>query len=346
VATYWRPPPLTTIPLASVAPFQLEDQSALYPKSTNSLLDTSGAMGPDGSLSPRPFPIHLRGAIEHTVLGGAPLLPPASRVPTPRTIFLRGEAPASDFGTDDADVVVRAYALQPASEPCAVDTELPADRTDTITAMLALCQDRQASSARKSVSLSGGAWIPTLLSERTLNAPGPVEMQLAIPDDVFFFAVECRASLPATPTVAVAPSCLRVNYLGPTNQLDDTIQVPRPIPEPALSRGTFGQWTVRMTDEPAGDYLLPTFDYPFVKVKTDAGAEVPTYQFDRRPVIRFDGVARTYSLSYDLRRELAIFGAWVLVMAGLLAVWVYRRPLTATLFRRRERAAEQGDGRR
>lgn len=332
--TYWRQPMLTNEVQTSIAPSQLNDQSAFFSKSFKGLLDTSGAVGPDGSLNARPFPLGLRSATEHVPPGGAGLLPPASRAQWPRTIFVRGEATASDFGLSDASAVVRVYALRMSSEPCATDAEIPADRRDLITALVALCQARRGPGTNPSVAVSGSVWNPILLDERTLLAPGPVDMQVTIPEDVFFFALECgRPS--ASPAVA---GCLHVDYLGPANQPDGTVRVPQALPPRALSRAPFGQWTIRLTDEPPGDYLLPTFDYPFVRVTNEQGEEVAAYQFDRRPVIRFDGVAQTYSVRFDLSLELAIATAWAGAAVVLVAILVLRRVLAAGRTRRESTA--------
>jgi hypothetical protein len=140
-----------------------------------------------------------------------------------------------------------------------------------------------------------------------------------------FVALECDAVAPATSQLDKPPSCLTVDYLGPPNDRDSTVQVPRPIPPATLSRGAFGHWSIDLSNQPAGDYLLPTFDYPFVVVTRADGSLQSTYQFDRRPVIRFDGRISSYTVDYDLRLPLRVLGGWAaLMLAGLGVLIAYR----------------------
>src|SRR6185295_16585820 len=79
-----------------------------------------------------------------------------------------------------------------------------------------------------------------------------------------------------------------------------------------------------------GDYLLPTYDYPFVRVTDATGAAVPTTHFDRRPVIRHTGASVSYAQRYDFTPEiLAIVAGLALLMASTFAVllWPLRHRL-------------------
>jgi hypothetical protein len=141
--------------------------------------------------------------------------------------------------------------------------------------------------------------------------------------------IECSHEQAARRDSASGPSstpvCLRVTYVGPPNELDNTVSVPRTLPSDAISRGAFGQWTLRASGLPPGDYLLPSFDYSFLRAFDAAGAAVPLYQFDRRSVIRLDGHSPTYSVSYDLSEEVRILWAWVcLLLIGAAGLWAAR----------------------
>ena len=83
--------------------------------------------------------------------------------------------------------------------------------------------------------------------------------------------------------------------------------------------------TIQLTSQPPGDYLVPTFDYPFVRITRQDGVEVPEYQFDRQPTIRFDGRPQTYLVGYDLSAETTVFTLWLYVVAGLAVVYVLFR---------------------
>ena len=315
--TYWQPPGLTSVPLANLSPTSLVDQSAFYPPTFKSLFSTTGAISIDGSLSPRPWPIVLGPAVEHAVSRKPGLLPPDAAARWPSTVYLRGVLPFEDFSQPNTVIGVRAYALQTATAtPCATDTEVPTSRADLISALITLCEQRQVPAGAASISMYGGMWRPTLLSGQTYATPGAIETTISIPQDVYFVAIECA---PASADQTLASACLKVDYFGQANELDNSVQVPRPFPTDALSRGPFGQWTIRTTGTPAGDYVLPTFDYPFVQVSDQNGTHPPMYQFDSRLVVRLDGQPHTYSITYDLRRELALFGAWagaVVVLFG------------------------------
>ena len=316
VVTYWRPPPLSDAPQTSVVPSDLADTNTFYSKTFKSLFDTSGAVAPDGALSPRPFPMGLGAAIEHNGPDDAHLVPPESRGLPLQTIYLVGRV--NGFNSAPADVgaaVLRVYALHASSvQPCASDSELPMQQPDVISALLSLCRARVPQAQDLVVGLVG-AWKPKLLIERNVGAAGPVELRLSIPEDSSFVAIECGI-----------PRCISIDYLGPANQPAGRVVVPQAAPSWALERGPFGQWRVHASSLPPGDYVLPTFDYPFVRVTSDSGMEMPIYQFDSRPVIRHDGAAHTYSVWYDLSPELAILAAWgAIAGVALLAVWVYRR---------------------
>jgi hypothetical protein len=312
--SYWSPPGLTTVPLANLSAASLVDQGAFYPPTVRSLFSTSGAIGLDGSLSRRPWPILLGAGVEHAIAGQHGLLPTDATARWPSTVYLKAALPAADFTQPDTSIDVRVYALQTlTSVACAIDAEVSDARADLISALVALCDQKQVPAAARSVEMYGGTWRPTLLAERTYASPGMLETAIAIPQDVYFVAIECA---PTVAEPALASTCLTVHYFGQANQLDHTAQVPLPFPSEVLSRGPFGQWTIRASNVTSGDYMLPTFDYPFVQVTDQNSSPVPTYQFNSHLVVRTDGQPHTYFVSYDLRRELKVLAAW----AGLLAL--------------------------
>ena len=329
VATYWRPPALTTLPESAIQPFYLNDTTAFLSKSLRSLLDTSGSIGPNGSLSATPFLIGLRGAIERVPAGSASLVPPETREEWPRTLFLRGQVQPDYFASGAPKMIVRVYALRTSTDPpCANASDFPTEQPDLITQLIARCSAAALQGSKASIALDGAPRIAKLLEDQTVSAPGPLELRVKVPDEFFFVAIECAPKVDAGSTpVASRPgaSCLRVDYFGPANQLDGSVHTPRPIPPEALQRGPFGQMTIQLTSQPPGDYLVPTFDYPFVRITRQDGVEVPEYQFDRQPTIRFDGRPQTYLVGYDLSAETTVFTLWLYVVAGLAVVYVLFR---------------------
>lgn len=326
VVTYWRPPALTNLPQSAIRPFYLNDTSAFLSKSLRSLLDTSGSIGPNGSLSATPFLIGLRGAIERVPAGSASLVPPETREKWPRTLFLRGQVQPDYFVAGGPNMIVRVYAVRTSTDPpCANASDFPVDQPDLITQLIARCAAVGLQGSKALIALNGGPRIAKLLEDQTFTAPGPLDLRVTVPDEFFFMAIECTPKTDAGSTVVTSrpgATCLNVDYFGPANQLDGSVQTPRSIPTEAWQRGPLGQLTIHMTNQPSGDYLVPTFDYPFVRIARQDGAEVPEYQFDRQPVIRFDGKPETYSVVYDLSAETTVFTVGVYVVAGLLMVYV------------------------
>jgi hypothetical protein len=93
-----------------------------------------------------------------------------------------------------------------------------------------------------------------------------------------------------------------------------------------VTRGPLGSAVVDATGLAVGEYLLPTFDYSFVRVVDDDGALVPTSHFDRRPVIHHTGTATRYVVDYNFEPErLAVVAATVVFLISLLFVCQWRR---------------------
>lgn len=317
IATYWGPPHLTTVVQAEIQPLSLLDISAFYSKSSKSMLDTSGAIAADGKLGMRVFPIGLRAPVEHVPPGGTSLLPADSR-DLPRTLFVVGHS--------TAPAVLHAFALKSSvDQPCASDTEVSRDQPDLLSVLLASCASRGQDPKKVPIVLDGSPRVVTLLQKQALDGTNAVNLRLPIPDETSFVALECDGLAGASPTANPPPSCLTLEYLGPANQPDGTVQVPRPIPADALSRGPFGHWSIDLSNQPAGDYLLPTYDYPFVLVSRPDGSLTPAYQFDRRPVIRFDGRTPRFAVDYDLSLEARVLAGWAALMLACSGVFlVYR----------------------
>ena len=313
--TYWRPPEPINQTLASIGPSSLIDHSAFYPTSFKSLFDTSGAIGMDGALGARPWPLGLAAGVEHATSGAPDLLPTESLEQWPPRVFLLGSIPSAQIPSTGSSVVVRVYAVQTAtSQPCASESELGKNLSDAISALVNLCAQRGVPSDQAVIGLAGAPRHASVLQSLTVTAPGAVRLEIAIPENVFFIAIECA------PARAGDGTCLKVEYLGPPNQPDGTVQVPNAPPASTLTRGAFGQWTLHTAGLPRGDYLLPTFDYSFVRVLDERGQPVPSYQFDTRPVIRLDGADHTLNVGYDLRPELIVIGIWAGVALCLAAV--------------------------
>ena len=79
--------------------------------------------------------------------------------------------------------------------------------------------------------------------------------------------------------------------------------MPREIPGDRRVRSAFGKVRIDARGLPPGHYLLPTFEYGFVRVTGEDGRPIPRYLFEGRPVIRHSGSEASYTVGYALEPE-------------------------------------------
>jgi len=95
---------------------------------------------------------------------------------------------------------------------------------------------------------------------------------------------------------------------------------PQPIAASLRTRLPFGRNVVDARELPPGHYLLPSMRYHFLRVRTERGEPVSTYEYDGRPVVRHAGGVQSYIVDYDLTPEivplvagLSVFGVYLVV---------------------------------
>jgi hypothetical protein len=68
----------------------------------------------------------------------------------------------------------------------------------------------------------------------------------------------------------------------------------------------------------AGHYLLPTFDYSFVRVTDHLGRSVARYRVSGRPAIRHTAAGQQYYVSYALEPEVAALALGLLLTLAVV----------------------------
>lgn len=146
--------------------------------------------------------------------------------------------------------------------------------------------------------------------ETALTDSSPVTLEATFTREYQAVAVGCTRGVPtALPGREV---CLLVDYLSPPNSGNEFVP-PAEIPPARQQRGAYGTITIDAAGLPVGTYLLPTYDYGFVRVTDRAGQIVERSHFDARPVIAHNGVTDQYTIWYDLGIErLALIAAILL----------------------------------
>jgi hypothetical protein len=195
-------------------------------------------------------------------------------------VVLQGSVPSSAFGRSPEPLTLRVYGLASFNQRAAGQGE---ERTRS------------------------------LLSEASLSGPGVVRLDASIPAATRGLAIECSRGENAFQTVTspeLSQRCLLIEYLATPNEVDSFIQ-PSEIPTAWRTRLGMGTSVIDARALPPGHYLLPTFDYGFVRIADADGASIPSYQFGGRTAIRHDGSVDRYTVSYDL--SLSVLA----VLAGL-----------------------------
>lgn len=324
-ATYWYVPPLTAQRSDEIRPRQLGqlDACTLCRPTPRSSLATQRAIWPDGALMVPPVPIPVPAKVGFS------------------DIALLGSVPRLVFEPSSEALVVRVYGFS---------RVVPEARPEQLLAILAGRVDEQSSVARVgalyeaarrapgggdasgagAVLLPGGLWTVRPLAATSVSRPGRFQANVPLDDSIAALAIECSravASDRGLPQSAPARMrCFDLDALAPPNDGDEFV-VPREIPRGAWTRGAMGRIEIDASTLRAGDYLLPTFDYGFVRVTDSDGSPVPTYHFDRRPVIEHTRSATSYTVRYDFQPELLALLAGLtifLVAALLMRLWSRR----------------------
>lgn len=305
-STYWHDPPPLERASADIRPADLLglDMSAFWPKTTRGSLVTTPAIDTGGNLLAPPRPIAVPTAVPSLILSAT--VPPALLETGPElTIRLYGFARRAP----EASLVQLSNLI----------VEV-ANAEATVAPIAALSRAAAGDGPTDGLDLPRVPWTVTRLAEATVTSPGGGAVRLSTPLDGRFdaIALECsRAILTPPPAGTTTPGgrCLTVEYLAAPNNGRQFV-VPRDVPAERRTRAGFG--TVRIDGRalPRGHYVLPTFNYAFLRLTASDGSDVPTYDFDRRPAFRHTG-DRSYTMSYDLRPELlalaaglAIFGVY------------------------------------
>ena len=113
------------------------------------------------------------------------------------------------------------------------------------------------------------------------------------------------------------------------------------------ARCTLGQVIVDARNLRDGPYLLPTFDYTFVRVTDSSGSSVPTSHFNRQTTIWHDGSSTSYTVTYDFQPErLAILTGMALFVVSILLIRVRRLGAEGLRWCGKRQVIEVGDGSR
>jgi hypothetical protein len=312
VSTYWHRPPPSMLVSADIQPSDLGrfDRCSLCSPTPWSSLVTVWAIHPDQTLLVPPVPIAV---------------PPETGS---TSLVLEAEALPMVFEASPEALTVRLYGLTRV-EPQATLAQATAvmGASPTVSAPLTALSQSAAPSPSgataadpRSVRLPGVAWAARSLAEITVSGAGPIHLQAAIDPSIAAVAVECSRGVSPkdlVPNLADARKrCLQIDALALPN-VGAAFVRPQEIPRAQVTRYPLGTTVIDASALPAGPYLLPTFNYPFVRIVDSAGKPVPTYEFDRRPAIDHTGAAQAYTITYDFTPERNA------VMAGLIGFLVY-----------------------
>jgi hypothetical protein len=321
VRTYWHWPPVTGFESADIRATDLGqfDPCSLCPPTPLSSLPTRAALWKDRELlvPPRPIPVPATFDSPSVILGGA--------------------VPAALFESIVEPLTVRIYgfsAIEPNPDPSRltgmVNSPTATSQFGTLTALYHQAgQDALTIQApdTEPLRMQNSSWaIREPLAEVTVSDPGPFNVAAPMDRSIKAIAIECSRGVPAPPEEARA-RCIDLNFLAAPNHGNDFI-APKVIPKSRLTRRPLGGVLIDARKLKTGEYLLPTFDYSFVRVTDADGAPVATHTFDRRPVIQHDESIRSYTVIYDFKPEgLALLAGAVLF--GISIVIMRSRRLIA-----------------
>ena len=312
VATYWHWSPATPRASADIQPIDLGDLDpcSFCPPTPLSTLATQTALWDERELLVPPRPI---------------LVPAESRSPS---VNLAATVPETLFESSSEEVTVRIYGFStigPGADPVQLTQRMSGpvgSPFGTLTALYDVARQAalaQGASAGDAFRVPDTPWTVRPLAEISLSRPGPFKLASPMDASIEAIAIECSRGVLPTPTNPRA-RCMDLEFLAAPNHGDEFI-VPREIPQSRLTRGPLGATVIDARRLKAGEYLLPTFDYSFVQVIDADGYLVPTYNFDRRPVIRHAESNTAYTVAYNFDPErlaliagVALFAVSMLIM--------------------------------
>jgi hypothetical protein len=318
VRTYWHDPDYTAISAASITPAQLVDTSHLYLPPTHGNLDVDRAVAADGWLMGwlvvPPSTVALESPTDAVVLTGNAARPTTPQQAGERAVRIYGFTNERQSGT------VRRSDLRDFLEGRwrAAGDEDPVAR-----------QARQlgVDPSRDQVRIPNTTWDARLLGEQVVPASGEIEMRVHTGPDVRAIAVTCTWTVPAQEVNRSLSSerrvCLRIRVLAAAVTGGDYFD-PQPIPPSVRTRLPLGTSVIDARDLAPGHYVLPSMRYHFLRVRTERGEVVPTYEYDGRPVVRHAGGVQSYVVEYDLLPErlalvagVSVFGVYAVAYALL-----------------------------
>lgn len=275
IRTYWHDPDYSGIPPASISPAHLVDYSRLYLRPTHGNLDVDRAVAADGWLVIPPSTVAIDSPSDVIVLTGTAARPAGTSLPEPPMVRVYG------FTTERWGEAVRRSDLRDFLEGrwrAAGDEDPVARRARQVGVNL----------TRSSVRV-GSSWDAVLLGEQVVPSSGEVNLRLGVPPGVRAIAVTCNWSV-AGQEASPFPSserrvCLRIRVLAAAVEDGDYFD-PRPVPPALRTRLPFGTSVIDARELPPGHYLLPSMRYSFLRVRTEHGEIVPTYEYDGLPVVR------------------------------------------------------------
>jgi hypothetical protein len=318
VSTYWEWPPAISRSSADIQPKDLGelDRCSFCPPTPLSGLTTRPALWQDRELLVPPFPI---------------LVPSEDRPPS---VILAATVPTELFESDQEKIIVRIFGFS-ATEPGArirqlndiINSRVNSSPFGTLTARYDEARREarlQGQTEGEAFRLIGASWTIRPLAEISVAEPGPFKVTTPMDESIDGIAIECSRGVLAAGNEP-RPRCMEVNYLASPNEGDEFV-VPREIPQSQLTRRAHGTVIIDARGLDAGDYVLPTFDYDFVDVEDSSGSAVPTYTFNRRPVIEHVEGTTSYTITYDFGPErLAVLSGIVLFVVAMMVIHVWRR---------------------
>ncbi len=295
--TYWHPPRLLEhLKAADIKPTDLRDSSGFYTRSVRSTLVTEKVISDDGWLAVPALPIFTDGK--------------------DTSIILLATAQPFLFEDTSEPLMVTIYGLEPA-------------------AFLDAAAGGQSSSGAAADSqhqllLPEGSWIVSPLAETTIDHPRWFELGAALIPSVRVLMIGCSRTVTTDPTQHARPEgyprYIKVGRLVPPNEGNQFVDF-EPIPGGRSTRLGLGTTVIDARRLRPGHYLLPTFHYGFLKVTDDSGNSVPTYQYDRRAVIRHRRGVESYTVWYDLRPEIGV----VVIGLGIFGAYAVARRMGRTI---------------
>jgi hypothetical protein len=320
--TYWHTPPSIPMGSADIRPGDLgaADPCTFCRPTPQSSLATRGAISPDRALVVPPMPI------------------PVPVEAGPRTVILGGKVRPMVFEQSSGDLIVRIYGfvkLAPEATLYQLTSVIVGNAAtqDPVAPVASLYGATRRGKATDGigaafVNLPNISWAVRPLAEVSVASPSPFRVQASLDESIEAIAIECSRGVSPKQTkpasAEIRTLCVDVDFLAPPNQ-DGEFVVPRETPRSSWTRAALGQVTIDARKLSTGPYLLPTFDYGFVRVVDAAGSPVPTSHFNRRPMIWHAGSLTSYTVSYDFQPErLALTTGVILFLLSALVMRLWR----------------------